>query len=74
MDNKHDYEEGLREGRLGYLEKAFFDLSKSFKESHESHEKRLRYLEGIAASMLAIIGFTTVLPAIVSFLASLAAK
>jgi hypothetical protein len=73
MDN-HDYEEGLREGRLGHLEKVLFELSKDFKESHESHEKRLRYLEGIAASMLAIIAFTTVLPAVVSFLASLSVK
>jgi hypothetical protein len=73
-EEHHTYEDGLREGRLGQLEKTVMDLSKSFKDSHESHEKRLRYLEGIAASMLAIIGFTTVLPAIVGFLSALVVK
>ena len=73
-DKNHSYEDGLREGRLGHLERTMTELSQSFKDSHESHEKRLRYLEGIAASMLAIIAFTTVLPAVVSFLGTLAAK
>jgi hypothetical protein len=70
----HSYEEGLREGRINHLERVVVDLSQNFKDSHESHEKRLRYLEGIAASMLAIIAFTTVLPAVVSFLGTLASK
>jgi hypothetical protein len=70
----HSYEEGLREGRINHLERVVVDLSQNFKDSHESHEKRLRYLEGIAASMLAIIAFTTVLPAVVSFLGALASK
>lgn len=69
-----EYDEGVRDGRLSTLERVVAELSRSFKDSHESHEKRLRYLEGIAASMLAIIAFTTVLPAIVHFFSAFSSR
>jgi len=69
-----EYEEGRRDGRLEHIEKALDDLGKDHVKVRESHEKRLQYLERIAASLLAIVTFTTVLPGIVNFLASLSPK
>ena len=58
MSGTPEYEEGLRDGRLVQLERRADLLDQKV----DHHEKRLIYLERIAASMLAIIAFTTVMP------------
>jgi len=66
-----EYTEGLRDGRLQHLEKTMEELSGSFSRAQDSNEKRLRYLENIAASLLAIVMFTGVLPAVWRFVVEL---
>ena len=66
---EHGYEEGVRDGRIEHLEKVVVDLSRDHASVRDSHEKRLSYLEKIAASMLAIVAFTSVLPKLVEFFA-----
>lgn len=67
---EHSYEEGRRDGRIEALERRidWHDKAK------ENHERRLLYLERIAASMLAIIAFTTVLPKVMEFIGRVATQ
>jgi hypothetical protein len=66
MTEEHSYEEGVRDGRIAHLELLVGET----RESLKSHEKRLVYLERIAASMLAILAFTSILPKLVEFISA----
>ena len=69
MTDDHTYEAGRRDGRIEHLEKVVVDLAQNHTAVRDSHEKRLNYLEKIAASMLAIVAFTIVLPKLLELIA-----
>jgi hypothetical protein len=62
--SSHDYEEGVRDGRLSALERRV--------DNHDvrgdTHERRLVHLERIVFGMLAIVTFTSVWPEIAEFM------
>ena len=63
----HDYEEGVRDGRLASLEKR----ADNHDHNMVNHERRLLYLERIVFGMLAIVAFTSVGPSVMEFFSAL---
>ena len=68
MTDEHSYQEGVRDGRIEHLEKVVVDLAKNHADVRDNHATRLNYLEKIAASMLAIVAFTTIIPKLLEFI------
>jgi hypothetical protein len=63
-----DYDEGVRDGRISHLERRADDHD----IRGDNHERRLMYMERIIYGMMAILGFTSVVPELMGFLSALA--
>jgi len=60
---EHDYEAGLREGRLRALE----EIVKNHDERFDHHEQRLRIMERILYTLVGAIALIQLMPALQKF-------